>query len=90
MKEMRSSPLWATSTSSIPYDRLKLSPQKKIAAAVEFSSRPLLRPVTSPQLAASFERGPTRPQVRFDPFTGEPYKFDPFTGERILPDNLPH
>lgn len=90
MKEMRSSPLWATSTSSVPYDRLKLSPQKKIAAAVEFSSRPLLRPVTSPQLAASFERGPTRPQVRFDPFTGEPYKFDPFTGERILPDNLPH
>ncbi|OEL28424.1 APOBEC1 complementation factor, partial [Dichanthelium oligosanthes] len=24
-----------------------------------------------------------RQQVRFDPFTGEPYKFDPFTGEPI-------
>jgi len=27
-----------------------------------------------------------RQQVRFDPFTGEPYKFDPFTGEPIRPD----
>lgn len=88
MNEMRSSPLWSTSTSSVPYDRLKkLSPQK-VATAVEFRSpRPL---IMSPQLTASAERGPTRPQVRFDPFTGEPYKFDPFTGERILPDDLPH
>nr|GMC91553.1 protein tpx2 [Ipomoea batatas] len=30
---------------------------------------------------------PTRSQVRFDPFTGEPYKFDPFTGEPILPES---
>uniref|UniRef100_A0A804LQX8 RRM domain-containing protein n=1 Tax=Zea mays TaxID=4577 RepID=A0A804LQX8_MAIZE len=27
-----------------------------------------------------------RQQMRFDPFTGEPYKFDPFTGEPIRPD----
>jgi len=27
-----------------------------------------------------------RQQVRFDPFTGEPYKFDPFTGEPIRPE----
>ncbi|XP_075515001.1 uncharacterized protein LOC142549767 isoform X1 [Primulina tabacum] len=27
----------------------------------------------------------SRPRVRFDPFTGEPYKFDPFTGEPIIP-----
>ncbi|KAL8193477.1 hypothetical protein R6Q57_026612 [Mikania cordata] len=34
--------------------------------------------------------GPTtRPQMRFDPFTGEPYKFDPFTGEPIVPESLP-
>ncbi|KAL1538773.1 hypothetical protein AAHA92_27477 [Salvia divinorum] len=26
----------------------------------------------------------SRPQLRFDPFTGEPYKFDPFTGEPII------
>lgn len=31
---------------------------------------------------------PTRSQVRFDPFTGEPYKFDPFTGEPIQPESL--
>ena len=30
-----------------------------------------------------------RQQVRFDPFTGEPYKFDPFTGEPIRPDPNP-
>ncbi|XP_076932306.1 uncharacterized protein LOC143597794 [Bidens hawaiensis] len=28
----------------------------------------------------------TRPQMRFDPYTGEPYKFDPFTGEPIVPE----
>lgn len=27
-----------------------------------------------------------RQQVRFDPYTGEPYKFDPFTGEPIRPE----
>ncbi|KAJ0680130.1 hypothetical protein HanPI659440_Chr16g0620851 [Helianthus annuus] len=27
------------------------------------------------------------PQMRFDPYTGEPYKFDPFTGERIVPES---
>ncbi|XP_047961022.1 uncharacterized protein LOC125205889 isoform X2 [Salvia hispanica] len=26
----------------------------------------------------------SRPQMRFDPYTGEPYKFDPFTGEPII------
>lgn len=31
---------------------------------------------------------PTRPQVRFDPYTGEPYKFDPYTGEPIQPESL--
>ncbi|XP_021770926.1 probable RNA-binding protein 46 isoform X2 [Chenopodium quinoa] len=31
---------------------------------------------------------PTRPQVRFDPYTGEPYKFDPYTGEPIQPETL--
>ncbi|XP_058227221.1 uncharacterized protein LOC131335745 isoform X1 [Rhododendron vialii] len=39
--------------------------------------------------AAASDRQPKRNQVRFDPFTGEPYKFDPFTGEPIVPDSLP-
>ncbi|KAL3346684.1 hypothetical protein AABB24_025231 [Solanum stoloniferum] len=32
----------------------------------------------------------TRPRIRFDPFTGEPYKFDPFTGEPIAPESSSH
>ncbi|XP_042023362.1 uncharacterized protein LOC121770663 isoform X1 [Salvia splendens] len=33
----------------------------------------------------------SRPQMRFDPYTGEPYKFDPFTGEPIVhPGNPEH
>ncbi|KAK2989847.1 hypothetical protein RJ640_025506, partial [Escallonia rubra] len=40
-------------------------------------------------LTSRVDRQPTRSQVRFDPFTGEPYKFDPFTGEPILPESLP-
>lgn len=34
------------------------------------------------------DRPATRPQMRFDPFTGQPYKFDPFTGEPIVPESL--
>lgn len=37
-----------------------------------------------PHLAPSGDR----PQMRFDPFTGQPYKFDPFTGEPIIPESL--
>ncbi|KAK1410178.1 hypothetical protein QVD17_36713 [Tagetes erecta] len=33
------------------------------------------------------DRPGARPQMRFDPFTGEPYKFDPFTGEPIVPES---
>ncbi|KAL3525866.1 hypothetical protein ACH5RR_014238 [Cinchona calisaya] len=53
-------------------------------------STPYGRLKLSPQITEVTDRPPPRPQIRFDPFTGEPYKFDPFTGERILPDNLPH
>lgn len=34
-------------------------------------------------LDPTVDRIPGRPQVKFDPFTGQPYKFDPFTGEPI-------
>ncbi|KAL6622496.1 hypothetical protein ACP70R_032375 [Stipagrostis hirtigluma subsp. patula] len=36
---------------------------------------------------SSAEYSTERQQVRFDPFTGEPYKFDPFTGEPIRPES---
>lgn len=39
--------------------------------------------------AANHQTQPARPQMRFDPFTGEPYKFDPFTGEPIRPESPP-
>ncbi|KAL8124668.1 uncharacterized protein LOC141718492 [Apium graveolens] len=39
------------------------------------------------QFTAAANRQPVRPQMRFDPFTGEPYKFDPFTGEPIRPES---
>lgn len=38
---------------------------------------------------ASAERPSERPQIKFDPFTGQPYKFDPFTGEPIQPERHP-
>ncbi|XP_071706929.1 uncharacterized protein [Rutidosis leptorrhynchoides] len=44
---------------------------------------------SDPQLTPSGDRQATRPQMRFDPFTGEPYKFDPFTGEPIVQESLP-
>ncbi|KAM0828275.1 hypothetical protein ACQ4PT_067653 [Festuca glaucescens] len=34
---------------------------------------------------SSAEYSAEQQQMRFDPFTGEPYKFDPFTGEPIRP-----
>lgn len=43
----------------------------------EFSSR------------SSAEYSTEHQQMRFDPFTGEPYKFDPFTGEPIRPEPNP-
>lgn len=39
------------------------------------------------QFTAAANRQPVRPQMRFDPFTGEPFKFDPFTGEPIRPES---
>ncbi|CAL5325904.1 probable RNA-binding protein 46 [Camellia sinensis] len=43
---------------------------------------------STPISSAASDRQPTRAQVRFDPFTGEPYKFDPFTGEPIVPESI--
>ncbi|XP_057971269.1 uncharacterized protein LOC131160001 isoform X2 [Malania oleifera] len=42
-----------------------------------------------PFTASAHYHLPARSQVRFDPFTGEPYKFDPFTGEPIQTESLP-
>ncbi|XP_060195790.1 uncharacterized protein LOC132625041 isoform X2 [Lycium barbarum] len=41
-------------------------------------------------ITATSDHQQTRPRIRFDPFTGEPYKFDPFTGEPIVPESSSH
>ncbi|XP_019238748.1 PREDICTED: uncharacterized protein LOC109218814 isoform X2 [Nicotiana attenuata] len=41
-------------------------------------------------ITATADHQHTRPRIRFDPFTGEPYKFDPFTGEPIVPESSSH
>lgn len=42
------------------------------------------------RVTATSDHQQTRPRIRFDPFTGEPYKFDPFTGEPIVPESSGH
>ncbi|KAL5987811.1 hypothetical protein ACLOJK_035565 [Asimina triloba] len=37
---------------------------------------------------ATIDHPPERPQMKYDPFTGEPYRFDPFTGEPIRPESI--
>lgn len=46
--------------------------------------------LSSDATAVADRQGAPRPQMRFDPYTGEPYKFDPFTGEPIRPESGPH
>uniref|UniRef100_A0A5B6YPA3 Putative RNA-binding protein 46 isoform X1 n=1 Tax=Davidia involucrata TaxID=16924 RepID=A0A5B6YPA3_DAVIN len=52
------------------------------------SSTPYDQVALDSQLTSAADRQPTQHQVRFDPFTGEPYKFDPFTGEPIRPESF--
>ncbi|CAI9758691.1 unnamed protein product [Fraxinus pennsylvanica] len=82
------SPFEATPTSSyarvglgLRGDGTHLSPPQP----APFSSRtyPRVGVNISSGITSDTNRQATRPQVRFDPFTGEPYKFDPFTGEPI-------
>lgn len=82
------SPFEATPTSSyarvglgLRGDGTHLSPPQP----APFSSRtyPRVGVNISSGITSDTNRQATRSQVRFDPFTGEPYKFDPFTGEPI-------
>ncbi|WKA04020.1 hypothetical protein VitviT2T_022086 [Vitis vinifera] len=69
------------------FDKLEeTSPTPLYRAAVSSSSYG--RAELDPRLIATSVAPPARPQMRFDPFTGEPYKFDPFTGEPIEPDGV--
>uniref|UniRef100_A0A1D1ZF27 APOBEC1 complementation factor n=1 Tax=Anthurium amnicola TaxID=1678845 RepID=A0A1D1ZF27_9ARAE len=37
-------------------------------------------------ISPASDHAPERSQIKFDPFTGQPFKFDPFTGELIRPE----
>lgn len=76
---------------TISYGRIGLRPEERHLSPPQApsSSAPSygrLGPSLSSDIRAiAGQQAPAaRPQMRFDPFTGEPYKFDPFTGEPII------
>ncbi|KAL6551603.1 hypothetical protein OROGR_007757 [Orobanche gracilis] len=96
MEEISLSPYEPTSVPSVSFGRVGLRIEEKHPSPVRTAPSPSIlygRP------GANLNSGPShgtvvaaghqesRPQIRFDPFTGEPYKFDPFTGEPIHPVN---
>ncbi|KAL6526358.1 hypothetical protein OROMI_029998 [Orobanche minor] len=96
MEERSLSPYDPTSVPSMSFGRVGLRIEEKHPSPVRTAPSPSIfygRP------GANLNSGPSdgtvvaaghqesRPQIRFDPFTGEPYKFDPFTGEPIRPVN---
>ncbi|KAL2523046.1 putative RNA-binding protein 46 [Forsythia ovata] len=88
MVESGISPFEATPTSSygrfglgLRGDNTHLSPPQPAPVTSRTYSRVGVN--LSSGITADTDRQTTRSQVRFDPFTGEPYKFDPFTGEPI-------
>ncbi|XAR51674.1 hypothetical protein NMG60_11006372 [Bertholletia excelsa] len=87
-----SPPLRRTSVPSVSYGKLSLDSPFAATTDRPFTAaadRPFMAAADRPFMAAA-DRQQTRPRVRFDPFTGEPYKFDPFTGEPIVSETLPH
>lgn len=71
-------------SSSAPYPKPAQDSYRIPASSLAYA-----RGGSDPQLTPSGDRQATRPQMRFDPFTGQPYKFDPFTGEPIVQESLP-
>lgn len=97
LEERSHSPYEAVSGSSLPYRRIGLRPEERHlspvlevppSAPTSYATRQ--DPSLSSEIPAVVSHQAPRPQIRFDPFTGEPYKFDPFTGEPILPENTSH
>ncbi|XP_042390377.1 uncharacterized protein LOC121981742 isoform X2 [Zingiber officinale] len=87
----RISPPARYASNSSLYDsppRSRQSVGRLIEAAPSSYSRPIsparYRSAAGSSIRLAPEKYPAeRRQIRFDPFTGEPYKFDPFTGELI-------
>ncbi|KAI3452229.1 hypothetical protein Pfo_008894 [Paulownia fortunei] len=92
LDERSHSPFAATPGPSISYGRVGLRTQERHLSPVQAApssstSYGRLGMSLSSDITAVAGHQASRPQIRFDPFTGEPYKFDPFTGEPIRPAN---
>ncbi|KAL7101002.1 hypothetical protein ACP275_08G029800 [Erythranthe tilingii] len=93
LEERSHSPYEATPLPPLSYGSFGLRTEEEryssaIQTAPNSSASPYARlgaSLTSEARAGSGQQ-PPRQQIRFDPYTGEPYKFDPFTGEPIRPD----
>ncbi|KAJ9540592.1 hypothetical protein OSB04_027098 [Centaurea solstitialis] len=75
-------------SSSAPYTIVAQDPYRTAGPSLAYAKGGA-DPPPQQRAASGDDRQPTRPQMRFDPFTGQPYKFDPFTGEPIVPEGLP-
>jgi hypothetical protein len=64
-----------------PAEEAVLPRERRLLSAAGYTTN------TGPEFnsRSSAEYSAEQQQMRFDPFTGEPYKFDPFTGEPIRP-----
>ncbi|KAH6791963.1 hypothetical protein C2S52_002440 [Perilla frutescens var. hirtella] len=75
---------------TLSYGRVGLKTEERplspppVAPSSSAASYARLGPGLSSDVRAVAGQQASRPQIRFDPFTGEPYKFDPFTGEPII------
>ncbi|KAL8471708.1 hypothetical protein ACS0TY_028455 [Phlomoides rotata] len=93
VEERSHSPYEATPPvpSTMYYGRIGLRTEERRASPVQAApsssmSYSRLDPtsLSSDKRAVGTHPQASRPQLRFDPFTGEPYNFDPFTGEPII------
>ncbi|KAK9061768.1 hypothetical protein SSX86_018951 [Deinandra increscens subsp. villosa] len=74
-------------------EEMSPNPSQQIPGPSSLSyAKPAEDPYRIPANVKGGDGPATRPQMRFDPYTGEPYKFDPFTGEPIVPESMssPH
>lgn len=89
MEESGRDPLLSRASYAKINESIPVPLHQTLGSSTSYGNVKLESSFISPPTAAASDRQPKRNQVRFDPFTGEPYKFDPFTGEPIVPDSLP-
>ncbi|KAL3629438.1 hypothetical protein CASFOL_026660 [Castilleja foliolosa] len=87
VEEKNISPYEPTHGQPISYGRVIMEKHKSPVQTAPGSSvsyaRPGMNSGSEVRTVVAAGHQESQPQMRFDPFTGEPYKFDPFTGEPI-------